>query len=308
MSASSGEKFIQANGIEICYETMGNAAHPTILFVMGYGAQMLAWPDPLLEGLVGSGFHVVRYDNRDVGLSEKIDTGGDPDIGSLLTALAEGKTPDAPYFLSDMAADGMGLLDALGIDKAHIVGASMGGMIVQQMAIDHGNRLNSMTSIMSTTGDPSVPQASEEAIIALQTPAPDNANMDDLVDFSMKNREVIGGDGFIDDEESRANTRMMLERQIHAEGRARQYAAILSSGSRAESLKSVSTPTLVIHGSKDPLVRVEGGIHTAEVIPGARLEVLDGMGHAMYPDYLPRIIGLIKDFATTHEPTVVAAN
>lgn len=307
MNASSGEKFIQANGIEICYEAMGNADHPTILFVMGYGAQMLAWPDPLLEGLVASGFHVVRYDNRDVGLSEKIDAVGNPDIGPILTALAEGKTPDAPYFLSDMAADGMGLLDALGIDKAHVVGASMGGMIVQQMAIDSAHRLTSMTSIMSTTGDASVPQATDEAITALQTPAPENASLDDLVDFSMKNREVIGGDGFTDDEETRANTRMMLERQIHPEGRNRQYAAILASGPRTEALKSVSTPTLVIHGSKDPLVPVEGGIHTAQVISGARLEILDGMGHAMYPVYLPRILDLIQNFASANKPTLTAA-
>jgi pimeloyl-ACP methyl ester carboxylesterase len=299
--ASSGEKFIQANGIEICYETFGDASHPTILFVMGYGAQMLAWPDALHEGLVDAGFHVVRYDNRDVGLSQKIDEAGNPDLGTLLRALSEGKKPDAPYFLSDMAADGIGLLDALGIDRAHVVGASMGGMIVQQMAIDAGGRLSSMTSIMSTTGDTSVPPATDDAITALQTPAPADADMDALVDFSMKNREVIGGDGFTDDQETRDNTRAMLERQIHPEGRARQYAAILASGPRTEALKSVTTPTLVIHGSKDPLVPVEGGIHTAEVIDGARLEILEGMGHAMYPVYQPRILELIQSFAQANK-------
>lgn len=304
---SSGEKFIQANGIEICYETLGDASHPTILFVMGYGAQMLAWPDPVLEGLATAGFHVVRYDNRDVGLSQKIDEAGAPDVMGIMGDMAAGKLPKAPYFLSDMAADGIGLLDALEIDTAHVVGASMGGMIVQQMAIDSADRLSSMTSIMSTTGDPSVPQASEEAIVALQEPAPANATMDELVAFSMRSRQVIGGDGFVDDDETRANTRLMLERQIHPEGRDRQYAAIIASGPRTDALRSVGTPTLVIHGSNDPLVRVEGGIHTAEVIPGARLEILEGMGHAMYPVYQPRVLELIRAFASTHETGTAAA-
>ena len=161
---------------------------------------MIEWPAAFWQGMVEHGYRVVRYDNRDVGLSQKIDEGGNPDLRPLLTALSEGKTPDAPYFLSDMAADGIGLLDALGIDRAHVVGASMGGMIVQQMAIDAAHRLSSMTSIMSTTGDTSLPPATDDAITALQTPAPEDADMDALVDFSMKNREVIGGEPSITEE------------------------------------------------------------------------------------------------------------
>lgn len=156
------EQFTKANGIEICYETFGDKSNPTVLFVMGLGAQMIAWPDAYMTGMVEAGFHVVRYDNRDVGLSQKYDEAGMPDFQALIMDLAAGRAPEVPYTLADMAADGIGLMDALDIDKAHIVGASMGGMIVQQMVINAPERVTSMVSIMSTTGDPSVPQATEE--------------------------------------------------------------------------------------------------------------------------------------------------
>lgn len=301
------EQMTKANGIDICFETFGEATNPTVLFVMGLGAQMLAWPEMLINGVVDAGFHVVQYDNRDVGRSHKFDEAGLPDFDALIKDLLSGNRPQVPYYLEDMAADGIGLLDALGIEKAHIVGASMGGMIVQQMAIDSGDRVTSMTSIMSTTGDPSVPQASQEAMDVLTTPAPQTDDVDVLLDFSMKNREVIGGDGFVDDEEVRAHTLRMMERSTYPVGMARQRAGIMASGPRTEALKSVTTPTLVIHGDKDPLVRVEGGKHTAQTIPGAQLEILEGMGHAMYPMYQPRILELIREFATGHEPALAAA-
>ena len=288
------EQHINANGIDLCYESFGNKENSTVLFVMGLGAQMVAWPESLITGLVDAGFHVVRYDNRDVGLSQKFDSAGMPDFESIVTDLMAGKKPNSPYYLSDMAADGIGLMDALGISRAHVVGASMGGMIAQQMAIESPNRLLTMTSIMSTTGDPSVPSATEEAMAVLMLPAPDTDDISELVAHALKNRKVIGGDGFVDDEESRNLAAATIRRQYYPIGSARQRAAIMSSGSRTEALKKVKVPTLVLHGDKDPLVPVEGGIHTAATIPAARLEVLEGMGHALFPIYQPRVLELIK--------------
>lgn len=306
MTLSSGEKFIKANGIEICYETFGDPANPTILFVMGLGAQMISWPMLYMTELAAAGFHVVRYDNRDVGLSEKFGSAGTPDFQALVKDIVAGKKHPLAYYLGDMAADGIGLLDALEIDKAHVVGASMGGMIVQQMAIDSPARLASMTSIMSTTGDPSVPQATPEAIAVLTTPGPTADDPEGQIEHSMNNRKVIGGDGFEDNAEAREQIIAVLQRQFYPVGSARQRAGIMASGSRTEDLKSVTTPTLVIHGDKDPLVPVEGGIHTAKVIPGARLEILEGMGHAQYPLYQQRCLDLIRDFAVTHQPGLTA--
>lgn len=288
------EQHINANGIDICYESFGNKENSTVLFVMGLGAQMVAWPEPLITGLVDAGFHVVRYDNRDVGLSQKFDSAGLPDFESLVADLMAGKKPDSPYYLSDMAADGLGLLDALGISQAHVVGASMGGMIVQQMAIEAPERLLTMTSIMSSTGDPSVPSATEEAMAVLMLPPPDTGDINELVTHSLKNRKVIGGDGFVDDEAARSLAAATIERQNYPVGVARQRAAIMSSGPRTEALKKVNVPTLVLHGDKDPLIPVEGGMHTAETIPGAKLEILEGMGHALFPMYQPRVLELIK--------------
>ena len=288
------QQMTKANGIDICYETFGDSSHPTVLFVMGLGAQMIAWPQMFVSGLVDAGFHVVRYDNRDVGLSSKFDSAGMPDFEVLFTDLMAGKTPSVPYKLNDMAKDGIGLLDVLQIEKAHVVGVSMGGMIVQQMAIDHADRLHSMVSIMSTTGDPSLPSPTQAAIDVLTQPGPAADDIDLLIEHNLKNRKVVGGDGFTDDAEARDHTRAIIERQFYPIGAARQRAGIMASGSRTQGLKTVSVPTLVIHGDKDPLVPVEGGIHTAEVIPGAKLEIQKGMGHALFPRYQGAVLELIK--------------
>jgi pimeloyl-ACP methyl ester carboxylesterase len=287
------EQTIKANGIEICYETFGDPAAPTVLFVMGLGAQMITWPDLFMTGLTGAGCHVVRYDNRDVGLSTKFHDAGTPDFRAIVSAMSEGRKPDVPYTLRDMAADGIGLLDALGIERAHVVGASMGGMIVQQMAIDSGDRLASMVSIMSNTGDPSLPPPSPEAMAVLTKPGPDTDNIEELVAHAMANRKVVGGEGFEDTEQARQLSAAVIRRQFYPVGAARQRAGIMASGSRTEALRRISTPTLVIHGDSDPLVPVQGGIHTAEVIPGARLEILKGMGHAQFPKYQPELLRLI---------------
>lgn len=295
------EQFAEANGVRLCYEVHGDATNPTVLLVMGLGAQMIGWPDELVSGLVESGYHVVRYDNRDVGLSQKFDDLGMPDFETLVKEMISGVAkPKAPYYLSDMATDGIALLDVLGIDKVHVVGASMGGMIVQQMAIDNPERLHSMVSIFSTTGDPSVPQATQEAMDVLTKPYPDTEDLEAMVEHALMNRKVIGGEGWEDTPKARADSRRILERCFYPIGSARQRAGVMASGSRTDALKSVTTPTLVIHGDQDPLVRVEGGIHTAEVMPNARLEIIEGMGHAIYPKYLPRVIDMIVGHVGAH--------
>jgi len=287
------EQMIKANGIDICYETFGESSNPTVLFVMGLGGQMIGWPARYMQGVSEAGYHVIRYDNRDVGLSQKFDDAGAPDFQALVKDKTAGKTPNVPYLLADMAADGIGLLDALGIDRAHVIGVSMGGMIVQQMAIDHEPRLLSMTSIMSNTGDPSLPGPTQEALEILTTPPPVSDDIEAQITHAMNNRKVIGGDGFVDDDAVRKLSADIISRQFYPVGTARQRAGIMASSSRTDALKNIGVPTLVIHGDKDPLVPVEGGILTAETIPGARLEIMPGMGHAQYPLYQDRVLTLM---------------
>lgn len=284
---------VKANGMSIEVEDMGPKDGPAILLVNGYGSQLINWPRPLLEGLVSEGFRVVRYDNRDVGLSQKFE--GKPDFRTVVKAVAAGEAPDIPYTLSDMAADGMGVLDALGIDRAHVVGVSMGGMIVQLMAIHHGTRVQSLTSIMSTTGNPDLPKATADAQKALNEPAP-SQEREDVIVHSIKGRRTHESPAYPKtDDELRQQIGEAYDRMFYPEGFARQYGAILGDGSRETRLRSVAVPTLVIHGKQDNLVPVEGGIDTAKCIPGARLELIDGMGHdlpdGLCPTFLKLIVG-----------------
>ncbi|MEM7019488.1 MAG: alpha/beta hydrolase, partial [Pseudomonadota bacterium] len=181
---------------------------------------------------------------------------------------------------------------------------SMGGMIVQQMAIDSSERLLSMTSIMSTTSEPGLPEASGEALKVLTEPPPPRDDIEALIDHTLRNRKVVGGDGFSDGPEARAQTRAIIERQFYPAGTARQRGAVMASGPRTKALKSINVPTLVIHGDKDSLVPVEGGIHTAETIPGARLEILKGMGHAQFPMYQQQVIGLIIEHVNSNSAEI----
>jgi pimeloyl-ACP methyl ester carboxylesterase len=270
---------IAANGISIEYETFGDPASPPMLLVMGLGAQMTLWPVEFCEALAARGFYVVRYDNRDIGLSTKFDAAGMPDMPALMMKLMTGQKPETAYTLDDMAADGVGLLDALGIGRAHIVGASMGGMIVQMIAANYPERTLSMTSIMSTTGNPSVPPAKPEAMAVL-TNRPQTADADTIVEYSVKAARIIGSPAYPAAEERlRTRARADFERSFSPLGAARQMAAILASGDRRAKLAKISTPTLVIHGDMDPLVPIEGGRDTADCIPGAELLVIPGMGH-----------------------------
>ena len=287
----------QSNGIEIAYETHGDPNDEPLLLVMGLGAQLIAWPIELVEALVDRGFHVIRYDNRDVGLSTKIDGDGDggADVLAQFAAAMQGQAVQAPYLLTDMAADGIGLLDHLGIDSAHIVGASMGGMIVQTMAIEHPSRVRTLTSIMSTTGDSDVGQPTPEAIQALLSPVA--TTREEAIDRSVETSKIIGGPEHFDEAGARKRAEEAYDRCFYPAGVAHQLLSILASGSRAEGLAKVDIPTLVIHGEVDPLVTLSGGQRTAELIPGAELLVLEEMGHDLPMPLLPQVVDAITTLA-----------
>ena len=264
----------KANGVEIEYDTFGDPAAPALLLVMGLGAQMIAWDEELCERLVERGFFVIRYDNRDIGLSTKFDDGPQP----ALTALLSGDGSSAPYLLADMADDAVGLLDALGIARAHIVGASMGGMIVQSIAIAHPERVLSVCSVMSTTGARDVGQPTPEAMGALLVPPADSREQ--AIEQSVAGSRVISSTGYpFDEERVRERAGAAYDRSYNPAGMGRQLAAILASPDRTEALGHVELPTVVIHGDIDPLVTLSGGQATAAAIPGAELLVMPGMGH-----------------------------
>lgn len=293
------EKLAQANGIELAYQTFGERSDPTLLLVMGLGAQLIHWPEEFCELLAARGFHVVRFDNRDVGHSTKLDDAPVPD----LMALVAGDTSAASYTLDDMADDAAGLLDHLGIEAAHVAGASMGGMIAQMMAVRHPDHVLSLCSIMSTTGDPQVGQARPEALAVLASPAP--ADRDAYVDFHIKAFKTIGSPAFPADEEFlRWRAAATYDRSYYPDGFRRQLAAIHASGDRTAVLAKISVPTVVIHGRDDPLITVSGGEATARAIPGAELVVIDGMGHDVPPGVWERIAEAIEKNAAQARATV----
>ncbi len=266
---------IEVNDIEICYESFGPDDAPALLLVMGLGAQMTLWSPGFVSELLDRGFRVIRFDNRDVGLSSK--TAGDPpDVMALYAKSIAGEPVDAPYTLSTMADDAVGLLDALGVEAAHIVGASMGGMIVQMMAIEHADRVLSMTSIMSTTGATDVGQPDPAAIGALL--APPATNREDAIASNVTTSRIIAGSLF-DEDEARARAREGYDRCFHPAGPAFQIAAIAATGDRTERLRDLQVPTLVVHGREDPLVTLSGGEATAAAVPEADLLVFGKMGH-----------------------------
>jgi pimeloyl-ACP methyl ester carboxylesterase len=279
-----------ANGIEIEYETFGDAAGPPVLLVMGLGAQMISWNDEFCELLAGRGFHVVRYDNRDCGLSTWMDEAGPADIAGALSGEA------APaYTLDDMAADAVGLLEALGIGAAHVVGASMGGFIAQTIAINHPDRVLTLTSIMSGPAHPESVSPTPEATAVLFVPPA--ATRDERITQEMWIRKVLMGpaDPFDEDAE-RVRAERAIDRAYHPAGTARQFAAVLASQPRLERLRGVRVPTLVIHGLDDTLIPVDNGRAVAAAVPGSRLVEIEGMGHDLpkrvWPQLLDEIVAL----------------
>ena len=286
------ESTARVNGIEIAYETFGDPADETMLLVMGLGVQMLGWDEEFCRMLAEREFQVVRFDNRDVGHSTKIEGGPRPDVMAVLG----GDTSSASYLLEDMADDCVGLLDELGVAAAHVVGASQGGMIAQTMAIRHLDRVLSLVSIMSTSGDRAVGQPHPEALPALLTRPP--ADRAGFVDFVVGAWKAIGSPGFEADEDAlRARAGASYDRGIFPEGTARQLVAIIASVDRTEALRRLDMPTTVIHGTNDILVDVSGGKATAAAVPEARLELIEGMGHDLPRQLWPRLVELIVETA-----------
>ncbi len=283
---------IAANGIDIEYATHGSPNDPALLLVNGFTSQMTTGFDPVMaEMFAARGRYVIRYDNRDVGLSTHLD--GHPAPVAALIAARKNKAelPPVAYKLSDMAADGMGLLSALAIDRAHILGCSMGGMIVQTMAIEHPSRVLSLTSVMSTTGESDFGQSTKEANTALLTPPANNRQ--DYIDQGVTMRRIWSSKRHFDAGREATRLGADWDRGIDPAGHARQLCAIISSGHRADALPSLDVPTLVIHGRDDTLIDPTGGLRTAELIPGSMLAYLSDMGHDLPRPQWPMLVDLV---------------
>ncbi len=291
----------QANGIEIEYETFGVPTNPAVLLIMGLGAQLTRWPLPFVEDLVARGYFAIRYDNRDVGLSTKFDDAPVPQLPALIAAMMTGQKPDVPYSLNDMAADAVGLLDALDIRRAHVMGASMGGMIAQLVAAIYPDRVLSLTSIMSSTGNLGLPPSKPEAMAVLTT-RPAGTDVETMVAHGVRSEKIIGSPGYPADETAlAARVRRDYERMFYPAGPGRQLAAVVANGDRRPVIASIKAPTMVIHGTDDPLVPVEAGRDTAATIPGALLTEVPGMGHNLPDELIPAILGAFEEVARQDE-------
>jgi pimeloyl-ACP methyl ester carboxylesterase len=276
----------QVGDITLEYDTFGSQANTPLLLIMGLGAQMIHWDEEFCQQLADTGLYVIRHDNRDVGLSTHLE--GDFDMMALMADFMAGKTPEVPYTLDDMAADSVGLLDHLGIDKAHVCGASMGGMIAQLVACNHRDRTLSLTSIMSSTGNPDLPKSTPEAQAALLAPRPNGEQ--ETIERAIENARVIGSKGFpFDPERTAARAVEAFQRSFNPMGVARQMAAIAANGDRREKLRELDIPCVVIHGTEDPLVPFAGGEDTQQNIKGAKLVAVEGMGHDLPPGAWPQI-------------------
>jgi pimeloyl-ACP methyl ester carboxylesterase len=282
---------IASNGITLAYETLGDPSGEPLLLIHGLGAQMTDWPDYALAGLVDQGFHVVMFDNRDVGASTWLDELGEPDVAALLF----GTGGSAPYLLSDMAADAAGLLEGLGIGSAHVLGVSMGGMIAQQFAIDHPGATRTLTSIMSTP-DPSVSPPADEAIGALMAPAVEEREA--AIEQSIATTRIIASPGFPFDEAGvRARAEVHFDRGHHPVGAVRQLAAILASPDRRPGLAGLEMPVLVVHGDADLLVTPTGGVATAGAVAHAEHWVIEGMGHDLPVEVAGELVARVATLA-----------
>jgi pimeloyl-ACP methyl ester carboxylesterase len=294
---------IKANGIDIFYDEFGKASDPALLLIMGLGTQMVAWPESFCRDIAARGFRVIRFDNRDIGLSQKMTGARRYNLQWAMTKAWLGLPVSSPYSLEDMAADAIGLLDALGIKRAHIVGASMGGMIAQIIAANYPDRCLSLTSIMSTSGDRKLPMPKRSAFAALGGKRPDPGDREAMIEFGMKVLRAIGSPGYPTPEpELRDVVTQMTARSVNPAGFIRQLLAILANGSRVKLLKTIKTPTLVLHGEGDPLVPIEGGRDTARLIPGAKLVTIPGWGHDLPTPLLPKLADLIA----THSESATA--
>ncbi len=289
----------KANGITIEYESFGSESDPTLLLIMGLGMQLVAWPEPFCRDLAARGLHVIRYDNRDTGFSTKFDDAEVPGIASLLLRRTLHLPLRVPYTLRDMADDAAGLLDALDVEAAHVVGASMGGMIAQNLAVQHPPRVASLTSIMSTSGKRALPGADPLVSRHLFRSRPAGNDRETIIAFNMRTIELIGSPAYpIEGEKLRELASRGFDRCYYPAGIGRHIAAIIEDGDRRRRLHKIMAPTLVIHGREDRLVPLAGGIDTAENVPGAELEIIDGMGHNLPEELWPRLVDLIAAHVT----------
>ena len=287
------EQLCKVGDVELCYETFGDPSDTPLLLIMGLGTQMIAWREEFCALLVERGFHVIRYDNRDIGRSTHLRDHRPPTLKQLLTRDKQA----AAYTLDDMAHDAAGLLDHLGIDAAHVVGASMGGMIAQMLAVHHPAKVLTLTSIMSSTGNRLKGQPAAKVLPFFVKARP--KEKDAAIERTVKLFRIVGSTGFDRDED---DLRDLLSRSWDRgggddAGTRRQLQAVLASGDRTKRIRAIKAPTLVVHGTADKLVRPSGGKATAKAIPGARLELIEGMGHDMPPGAWPRLVDLIAEHA-----------
>jgi pimeloyl-ACP methyl ester carboxylesterase len=299
MHSFGDERLAPANGIELAYQEMGDADGEPLLLVMGLATQMLAWDEVFCGMLAERGFRVVRFDNRDIGRSTKIESAGVPRRADMML----GRRTSAPYLLRDMAADTIGLMDRLGIESAHLAGASMGGMIAQTAAIEHPERVRSLASIMSNTGSRWTGMPSRKAMAVLLGRPP--RGREAAIERAVKTFRVIGSPGYpFEEERVRQISGRSYDRGHSAAGVLRQLHAITASGDRTQALRGVRAPTTVIHGNRDPLIRPAGGRATARAIPGARLKTIDGMGHDLPRRLWPAFVDEIAANAARARSTV----
>ncbi len=276
------------NNITIEYETTGDPTSKPLLLIPGLGSQLLAWSDEICEKLAENSFFVIKFDNRDVGLSTKFVDAGIPDMMEINAAYTRGEIPKVPYTLEDMADDAIGVLDALNIEKAHICGASMGGMIAQIIAYRHPSRVLSLALIMSTTGNPELPPSKPDIMMQFFAPVP--SEREAYIDEMVKRDSLINGIFPFDESQSREYRTREYDRSYYPEGIVRQLAAMAIPGNIKPYLTKISAPTIVIHGSEDPFNLVEAGKDIATTIPNAELLIIDGMGHSFPREVLPQII------------------
>ena len=285
---------LKSNGINIAYETSGDPKGVPVLLIMGLGMQLIAWPDDFVEGLVDLGFYVIRFDNRDSGLSDKFDHAGKPSLPLVFFKSLVRWPLKSAYSLEDMAGDAMGVMRALGIARVHVVGVSMGGMIAQIIAAKFPDRVLSLTSIMSSSGRRGLPGPTRAARSALFSRPVNARNHEVLVSHMAGVFRVIGSPAYpTADQQLRARVARAMQRNVCTAGVARQIVAIAASGDRSKLLGKIAVPTLVIHGAADPLVPLACGEDTARQIPGARLEVIEGMGHDLPSQLVERLLALI---------------
>jgi len=287
---------VKVKGIEVVYDTFGECQAPPMLLIMGLANQMTGWREAFCARLAGRGYWVIRFDNRDTGLSTHFDQLEPPGLLALAWAYLLGRPLQVPYTLSDMSEDALGLLEALGVESAHVVGVSLGGMIAQMMAIEHPERVRTLTSMLSSTNEPWLPLPKPKTLILFKATPEDRAG---VIERAVKVRRALRGTGFpLDEEEVREQAARSYDRSHVPGGAGRQMAAIMASARRQRTgLRSVRVPTLVIHGQADPLLPVKHGVHTAQAIPGAELKVVEGLGHELPEAVWPQIIEAIAGHA-----------